>query len=163
MKSRQLLIIAGLLLLVLAAIAGLMLTRESAQPALSKASKKSVKPPPVDEKPLQTARSLAPSAATPQERRFAQEAERVSDHEVDLAFAQALRDAGNKVDQASPQNRELFDRLSKAEAGVAKDQARLDELKNKSTRQLETARTTSNNSLSYCRYRWNLTEMKSAM
>ncbi len=129
MKSRQLLIILGLLLLVLAAIAGLTLTRESSQPTFSKGSKKTIKPPSVDENPLKTARSLTPLVATPEEQRLAQEAERVSDHEVDLAFAQALRDAGNQVEQPSPQNRELFARLSKAEEAVTADQSRLDQLK----------------------------------
>ncbi|HEY0795290.1 MAG TPA: mechanosensitive ion channel domain-containing protein, partial [Acidisarcina sp.] len=47
----------------------------------------------VDQKPLQTARDLAALAATPQERQFAEQALQAADHEVDQAFATALRDA----------------------------------------------------------------------
>ncbi|HEY0759723.1 MAG TPA: mechanosensitive ion channel domain-containing protein [Acidisarcina sp.] len=47
----------------------------------------------VDQKPLQTARDLAAQAATPQERAFATQALQAADHEVDQAFATALRDA----------------------------------------------------------------------
>jgi small-conductance mechanosensitive channel len=47
----------------------------------------------VDQKPLQTARELAELAATPQEQGFAEQALRAADHEVDQAFATALRDA----------------------------------------------------------------------
>jgi small-conductance mechanosensitive channel len=129
MRSRQLLILVGLLLLVLAAIGGLILTRDSGQSVPSKASDTATRAAPVDEKPLQTARSVDSLATSPEERRFAQEAERVSDHEVDLSFKQALRDAGNQVAQMSPQSRELFTHLSQAEATVAADQARFEQLK----------------------------------
>jgi small-conductance mechanosensitive channel len=47
----------------------------------------------VDEQPLITAQRLAALAATPEEQEFAQNALRLADHEVDLAFAAALRNA----------------------------------------------------------------------
>jgi small-conductance mechanosensitive channel len=47
----------------------------------------------VDQSPLETARNLAGQAATPQEQQFAQQALHSADHEVDQAFASALRDA----------------------------------------------------------------------
>jgi small-conductance mechanosensitive channel len=47
----------------------------------------------VDEQPLMTAQRLASLATTPEEREFAQNAVRLADHEVDLAFAAALRNA----------------------------------------------------------------------
>jgi len=45
----------------------------------------------VDLRPWQTAEALAPLAVTAEETEYAHEAERLADHEVDLAFASALR------------------------------------------------------------------------
>jgi small-conductance mechanosensitive channel len=129
MRSRQRLILVGLFVLLLASIAGLILTRDSSQAAPAKTLRKTLRAAPVDEKPLKTARSLDSLAASAEERRFAQQAERVSDHEVDLSFAQALRDAGSQLAQLTPQSRELFAHLSKAEAEVTADQARLEQMK----------------------------------
>ncbi len=47
----------------------------------------------VDLKPWQTAQALAPLAVTAEENEFARDAERLADHEVDQAFASALRQA----------------------------------------------------------------------
>jgi len=47
----------------------------------------------VDIHPWQTAQALAPLAVTAEETEFAREAERLADHEVDQAFASALRQA----------------------------------------------------------------------
>jgi len=47
----------------------------------------------VDIKPWQTAQALAALAYTAEEKEYAQEAERLADHEVDQAFASALRQA----------------------------------------------------------------------
>ena len=47
----------------------------------------------VDMHPLETAQGLAPLAVTREEQSFAQEALRLGDHSVDLAFAAAMRDA----------------------------------------------------------------------
>ncbi len=47
----------------------------------------------VDVSPWQTAQALAPLAATAEEKEYAQDAERLADHEVDQAFASALRQA----------------------------------------------------------------------
>src|ERR1700733_7430397 len=47
----------------------------------------------VDQSPLSIARNLASLAATAQEQEYASQALRFSDHEVDQAFASALRDA----------------------------------------------------------------------
>jgi small-conductance mechanosensitive channel len=48
----------------------------------------------VDLRPWLTAQALAPLAVTAEEAEFAQDAERLADHEVDQAFASALRKAG---------------------------------------------------------------------
>jgi small-conductance mechanosensitive channel len=47
----------------------------------------------VDLRPWQTAEALAPLAVTSEEKEYAREAERLADHEVDQAFASALRQA----------------------------------------------------------------------
>ncbi len=47
----------------------------------------------VDVNPWQTAQALAPLAITAEEKEYAQQAERLADHEVDQAFASALRQA----------------------------------------------------------------------
>ena len=53
------------------------------------ASKKAI----VNISPWQTAEALAPLAVTAEEKEFAREAERLADHDVDQAFAAALRQA----------------------------------------------------------------------
>ena len=47
----------------------------------------------VDQRPWQTVSALAPLAVTAEERTLARQAERLADHEVDQAFAMALRQA----------------------------------------------------------------------
>jgi small-conductance mechanosensitive channel len=51
----------------------------------------------VDLRPWQTASALAPLAVSNEEAEYSQEAERLADHEVDQAFASALREATDKV------------------------------------------------------------------
>src|ERR1035437_9285827 len=72
-------------------------TRESSRPQAKTETKSGAaqvaEGPLVDERPLPTARALAALAITPEEQRLAQEAARIADHEVDLAFADALRAA----------------------------------------------------------------------
>ncbi len=53
-----------------------------------------VKQPLVSLRPWQTAQALAPLAVSAEEAEYAREAERLADHEVDQAFAAALRQAG---------------------------------------------------------------------
>jgi small-conductance mechanosensitive channel len=53
----------------------------------------STKAAPVDQSPWQTARALAPLAVTAEETAYARQAEHLADHEVDQAFASALREA----------------------------------------------------------------------
>jgi small-conductance mechanosensitive channel len=78
---------------------------------------------PVDERPLAEARNLAPFARTDQEESLAAEALRLADHEVDLEFAQALRDAANAPPPATASASRLEDRVKTAQARVDADQA----------------------------------------
>ena len=130
MKSRQWLITIGLLVLVLAAIIGLILTRDLGPLASAPSSKTAAQQTPlVDETPLQTARTIAKLASGQDEHRFADQAEQLADNEVDLAFHDALRDAANHPLQPKSQDYEFFAHENQAEAQVKADQDRIDQLK----------------------------------
>src|ERR1035441_5264332 len=101
MKVRQWITGIVLFLLVAAAIVGMVWTRElpapneeaSTTPADTTPANKVLgkKPPvtprpPVDQRPLQTARRMGALAGTPEEQALAHQAEKTGDHEVDLAF-----------------------------------------------------------------------------
>ena len=59
----------------------------------------------VDTHPLDTAQQLAPLAVTHTEQGLAQEALRLGDHSVDLAFAAAMRDATENPPPLTPETR----------------------------------------------------------
>jgi small-conductance mechanosensitive channel len=79
----------------------------------------------VDQSPLKTAQQLAPLASTPDERTLAQEALRISDYEVDLAFDTALREARLHPPELTPETKEITDRLQKAQRLLNEDQDRV--------------------------------------
>lgn len=126
MKTRQWAIVFSLFALVVLAIVGLILTRDSGSPV---AGAKSRRAPLVDERPVQTARSMAALASTREEQRFAHQALRLADHAVDLAFADAMREATLRPLIPTPETKELYARASRAEAQVNADQDIIDELK----------------------------------
>ncbi|MDE3135283.1 MAG: mechanosensitive ion channel [Acidobacteriota bacterium] len=78
---------------------------------------------PVDETPLKRARNLAPFAATEQEQSLAAEALQLADQEVDLEFAQALRDAANSPPPQTAADGSLELRVNDAQSRVDADQA----------------------------------------
>src|SRR5271155_6171330 len=104
MKSRQWMITLALLVLVLAAVVGFVLTGDLGAPEAQNPHPR--KTPLVDERPLQTARNVSKLAADWDEKRFADQALRVSDNEVDLAFEDGLRNAADHPVQPTPENRE---------------------------------------------------------
>ena len=136
MKARQWIAVVGLLTLVVATVIGLFMT-EGAQTVLPVRLKKpsAQAAPAVDQRPLQTARKLALLASTPEEQDFAHEALRLSDYEVDLAFADALREATEHPPAPTAEQRELTARAGKADAVVKTDKDLITRL----TRQLATA------------------------
>jgi small-conductance mechanosensitive channel len=144
MKLRHWMTAIVLLLLIALAVAGLLRTREPAQPteaeelAATPGGKKLLartgpanEHPLVDQRPLQTARRIAALAATPEELRLAHEAEKAADHEVDLAFADALRTAALNPPKLTPEAQEAAGRKKKAEAAVAADQETIAQLTRK--------------------------------
>ena len=106
------------------------LTGQGKVPSLSESQKTLV-----DLRPWQTAETLASLAVTAEEADFAHEAERLADHEVDQAFASALRQASGQV-----QNRTLTGEalalsqsVAQIEQLVKEDQALVGSLTPKST------------------------------
>jgi small-conductance mechanosensitive channel len=90
----------------------------------------------VDQTPLLTARSLVPLAVTLEEQQLARQAERLANHEVDLAFADALRRAAAAQAPQTPEVKELASLKAKAQAAVDADQ----QLVTRLTKQLAAAK-----------------------
>src|ERR1700740_2563759 len=130
MKVRQWIAVAALSLLVGATIVGLFLTESAVSLLPARVGKSAGTPaaPIVDQKPVQTARKLAALASTPEEQDFSHEALRLSDYEVDLAFADALREATEHPPAPTPEQRELSIRASKAAGVVKNDQEQIGHL-----------------------------------
>ena len=126
LRSRQWLVTFGLLLLIGLAVAGLVWTRGSQTAFAPRLKTRAQTPQPmVDQTALQTARKIAPLASTPEEHQLAQDVLRLADHEVDLAFANALRQAAGAPQEPAPETRELHQRMDDAEAKLKSTQDRV--------------------------------------
>jgi small-conductance mechanosensitive channel len=79
----------------------------------------------VDLRPWLTAQALAPLAVTAEETEFARDAERLADHEVDQAFASALRKAGMEAQRRTLTGEALAlsNRVTQLQQLVTEDQA----------------------------------------
>lgn len=82
----------------------------------------------VDQTPLLTAQSLAQTPTPTAELPFAQEALRLGDQEMDLAFADAVIDATEHPPAMSPEAKQIQVRLQNAEDAVAAEQAQITQL-----------------------------------
>jgi small-conductance mechanosensitive channel len=142
MKARQWITAIVLVLLVGAAIVGWVETRalpaaneEAAATAAKKLPGKKVAPveqhPAVDQRPLETARRMAALAGTPAEQALAHAAEKVGDHEVDLAFFDALRTAEENPPPLSPEAQQIAARKAKAAQTIKEDQENIARLTGK--------------------------------
>ncbi len=127
LKARHWVVIGALLALMGAVVTGLILTREEASESSKRAASRRRQY--VDLNLIQTARQLAASATSRDEMRYAREALRLADHQVDLAFADALREAARQKAVPTPETRALFDRVKEAEAAVKENQDLVDTLK----------------------------------
>jgi small-conductance mechanosensitive channel len=76
----------------------------------------------VDQSPLKTAQQMAQLVTTPEERTLAQQALRLADYEVDLAFDTALRQARLHPPALTAEAKEVQGRLQKAQKLLATDQ-----------------------------------------
>jgi len=144
LKTGRLIFGIVLIVLVAAAIVGVVWTgrvlqtsdtAETEEPGKPAASRKFLaktsgpaQKPLVDQRPLLTARRMAALASTAEERALAHQAEKVGDHEVDLAFSDALRTVTNNPPKLTPEQKELVDRKNKADAALKADQEGMQEL-----------------------------------
>jgi small-conductance mechanosensitive channel len=105
-------------------------TRDTAKPTASKKQPAAAEQL-IDTHGLETALHLSPLAATADEQAQAREAWRLADHELDLTFAAALRDAEAQASAALPAHgplRELSERIARLKASVEADKKRVDAL-----------------------------------
>jgi small-conductance mechanosensitive channel len=77
----------------------------------------------VDQSPLRIARQLAPLAAVPQERQYAQDALHLADSEIDQAFASALRGATQHATPLTGQALKISQRLNSLNERIKGEQA----------------------------------------
>lgn len=139
MKVRNWLTAIVLLLLVAAAVVGIVETRELPAPSDDIAAtpgkpgrKAPVQQRPlVDQRPLLTARRMAALAGSPEEQILARQAEKVGDHEVDLSFFDTLRTAEENPPPLSPEAKQIADRKAKAELTLKEDQENIAQLTRK--------------------------------
>jgi small-conductance mechanosensitive channel len=133
MKLRHWITATVLLLLTAAAIAGLVWTRQrrgardgtTPLPATQNTGNRPQGAAPrvlVDQSPLQTARRIGPLAYTQEEKELARQAEKVADHEVDLAFFDAFRAAQDNPPALTPALKQLADRKDQAQQAFQEDQ-----------------------------------------
>lgn len=87
--------------------------------------------PPVDDRLLKTARRLSALHATPDEQPLAAEALRVADHEVDLGFGTALREAAIPKPAAAGPVKEAADRIASLKTQIAAGEKQIDALNGK--------------------------------
>jgi small-conductance mechanosensitive channel len=79
----------------------------------------------VDQRPWQTAATLATLAVSTEERELAREAERLADHEVDQAFSQSLRQASAETRELKGEALTLQRRVTELQQTVKEDQVRI--------------------------------------
>ncbi len=79
----------------------------------------------VDQRPWQTAATLAALAQSAEEKKFAREAERLADHEVDQAFSQSLRQAALAKPTLSGNALALQQRVNQLQETIKNDEARI--------------------------------------
>src|SRR6201987_2475079 len=79
----------------------------------------------VDQRPWQTAATLAALAQSAEERKLARDAERLADHEVDQAFSQSLRQASLAKPNLSGKALALQQRVNELQEIITNDQARI--------------------------------------
>ena len=94
----------------------------------------------VDQRPLETARSLGALASSAEERQFSQDAVRVADHEVDLAFASALRTASQQPSSNLKQDQATRNRINKAQSQTVELKTKIKQLTARSAKTKGTSR-----------------------
>ncbi|HTP69264.1 MAG TPA: mechanosensitive ion channel domain-containing protein [Dongiaceae bacterium] len=123
MLNRQKIAAVVIVFLLLATVFGIWWTaQDSTESGAAKTATKANTP--VDQRPLRRAQRLAQQATTHDEKPLAQEALRLADYDVDLAFADAIRDARLHPPPLSPQAKADKARLDKAMKVLESEQER---------------------------------------
>lgn len=126
MKLRSDLPTIGVALLLLTSVAAYFATRDlGTGPATAPASRQN---PLVDDRMVETARRLSAVADTVEEQDLAREALELADHELDQAFATALRQAAVVPQPASGALLDLNNRIARLNARMAAYQKRITQL-----------------------------------
>src|SRR3989440_12751829 len=131
MKTTQKLMAIILVLLLGATVYGLYRTGQPANAPVTPDKTKygsAAQAPIVDQTPLLTAQRLARMALSAEELPFAQEALRLGDQEMDLAFAAAVRDAEEHPPVLSPEAKGIQARLQKAQRALEADESQVKQL-----------------------------------
>ena len=123
MKIAQKGIVFVLLALLIAVAAGIVLTRSQVTNAPQQTTTQSSQASLVDEEPLQTAQKLSVMAVTAAEKEYASEALREGDHEVDMTFAFALRNAEEHPPVLNAEGKALQARIEKRQLRADAEQA----------------------------------------
>lgn len=130
MKLRHWITVVVLILLAAAAIVGMVRTGQNrnsiavappAQSTLSNQKATAIRTL-VDQSPLQTARRVESTAYDQEEKDLAQQAEKVADHEVDLAFFDAFRAAQEAPPPLTPALKKLADKKNQLQQALQEDQ-----------------------------------------
>jgi small-conductance mechanosensitive channel len=130
LRPGERILLGALVSIIIACLAYAFATRKTMghlaflKPGLS-AQANGARPTIVNQNPWLTAQALAPLAVSAEEKDDAREAERQADHEVDQAFATALRTAGAQKKILTPEAREMTARLQELQAVVKADQAQV--------------------------------------
>jgi small-conductance mechanosensitive channel len=132
MQRRHQIVASLIFLLIAATLFGIWHTRQasslSASPPAKNSKQANSSLTAVDQTPLKVAQQLAQLASTPEERAFAQEAIRLADYEVDMAFDTALSEARLHPPPLSPEAKQINERLQKGEKILKADEERTKQL-----------------------------------
>ena len=131
MTKSQKILGAVILLLLIATVYGFYRTgRPSSAPPKSSKNASGGLPqgPSVDQTPLLVAQRLAKMPTSPEEKPFAEETLRLADHEMDLAYAAAERDAEEHPPALSPEAKAIEARLKQSEEALDADNDLVDRL-----------------------------------
>src|SRR3984893_15444161 len=131
MNPARMVIVLIMLIVLAVTLAGAFLTRgvmaylPFLQPRKGSWTGAYVPPGVVDQRPWQTAATLAALAQSAEERELAREAERLADHAVDQAFSQSLRQASLEKPNLSGKALALQQRVIELQETIKNDQARI--------------------------------------
>jgi len=130
MKKTQKILAVLILLLFGLSIYGFLRSRGSEESQQEKAARKSrdTGVSLVDQTPLLTAQRLAKMPTSAEEKPFAEDALRIADHQMDLAYAAAERDAEEHPPALSPEAKAIEARLKQSEDALDADNELVDRL-----------------------------------